>query len=1618
MNNKKLALILACAAMAGTSACNEVGHFCDGQNRCENNVITICEGNEVVEIIDCNATGEICDTEEWTCISGAADCTNGSMQCSGDIVQECKGGKWEDKTDCSTQTNKECKQSGTTASCQEKSGPVVCAENVKQCDGEILQICHNNAWETDTDCSTLTNKECKSDGAGSYACMDKAAVDCDTEGALQCSGDVLQKCTDGTWADETNCANNTDNKIKCGDNGGVAACVEPAACGDKAHGSIRCKDGVDAADGAREICNDGTWEATDACATTTPACAQDTTNGATCVECLGSNVVSCTVEVENENKAVYKTKVCSNGSLADGVCESGEICAADGKSCVDPSDEDISETLCASASETKMDVCVKYGTTMYYVTCASTTVADACVGTTSSCAAEGTDKGCVAAVDCSTVGTGRIDDGTGKCVCDEEHGYFENVDYPEDKNCILNESCTDGALRCSSDDYGDFVQACFENSWEQLVACSTTDPKDEVCKKTTLESDDYAYCADACSTDDTLCKAIKDAEYADVFVEMSCDSDGHFVATALCASGCDNDNKKCAGGGGDECKDGESEDYILKDSARTKECVAYDHVDGFDFVTGSNTSYTASYTSAATDYTLVATGRAGMVDSGVNYAFAEGNAAIMFNGANKGNIALTVKNGLKAVAIDIKPGFTTSSERTVTIKVNDTECGSGTVNVGDDYITVRCTGLELEGDVNVSITSTGKQVVLDNLRWNDNDGGSGECVPGCADGKLTICEEGSKTVSNCAFNLCSTDNTACLEDELATGCTNYEMICVKHNGDDWRVVCDGAGKAYTAVDYAGGGTGKCAADEECVTESYMAECKAGSSSCEDNVCVGGKIQHCSFGSLSEPDDCSGIDNALTYGCNTAGNACIVLTCDHDLVPSEDGSACVEGGDACTADTECVDGHKQGSCTGTPKACDYSAGNCVSGFAGTDCSCDLSTHTWDETDGCQLIVSIEQCTVVGGTKIDKGSSGCKDDNTYATCSGVDTFSDEKTCAFGCSATGCVSKSADADANGGICVDGKFAQLNEDGTDYATAPDDCDTELPYCGTLGGATNCYECLTDTHCTSNSDYGVGYTCVSGLCELTDPQSCEGVGIDGVTTVDVAHNAWGCIDETHYFKCNNGVKNPVDGTDCADAEMVCNPNALASDVDACVECVSNSQCGTGDDYYGFLPVCKDNACDVDPTACDEANGYHMKADNTCVKCGEGEAWNATDKECKCDEANGYHLNGTTCEKCGEGKAWNSATNQCEDSCDSSSWHDWCSNASEGTLRKCVDGFVVEETCAAGCKDDGNGDTDDVCNTIYCSIVGLADDVVYGKYSASTAPLISESRFACGDDGTQISAWNLIDGEAIEDNGTDSEGNIEKKASLLSLVNGEYKCVYEVKISDDWYVCDTPANWTGSVLTDSLMNSAIMTAKDYERSGGNNCTEGSSKCGTGADEGYVMNCAYDEEHSIWDWKKADEVCANGCAVNSDNLGVCINTVDLTLFSTHGFTMGSAGSYTEIHSKVDGDVSIEIKGNHNYNTTSGADDLRIDSRGYLRVSGLSSNVSNVLINYKGTETSSTLTVSGYPCGEGDDCSVKTSDSFGKTDGTFIVDMSTASSDYQGFEITATKKTILNSVSWYQ
>ena len=127
----------------------------------------------------CDASGqwiltEVCSVD---CLDGdcVGYCTqDGEQRCVGNAVEGCVDGQWVFIVTC-------------PYACAVGTCTGVCIPGVRQCNGQTVEICNVvGAWQTETVCPG--------------ACVGGACVEqCSQEGELRCSGDFLERCSEGSW---------------------------------------------------------------------------------------------------------------------------------------------------------------------------------------------------------------------------------------------------------------------------------------------------------------------------------------------------------------------------------------------------------------------------------------------------------------------------------------------------------------------------------------------------------------------------------------------------------------------------------------------------------------------------------------------------------------------------------------------------------------------------------------------------------------------------------------------------------------------------------------------------------------------------------------------------------------------------------------------------------------------------------------------------------------------------------------------------------------------------------------------------------------------------------------------------------------------------------------------------------------------------------------------------------------------------------------------------------------------------------------------------------------------------------------------------------------------------
>ena len=180
---------LACASCSDDSGDDDKGNACSA-SVCLNGQLTACVNGVASAPVTCpngcNAEGNACAEASPT------TCTEGAKQCSGNLLQVCANNAWTTSETCANGCeNNACKPSASTT----------CTEGAKQCSGNLLHVCANNAWTTSETCVN---------GCENNACKPSASTTC-TEGAKQCSGNLLQVCANNAWTTSETCANGCEN---------------------------------------------------------------------------------------------------------------------------------------------------------------------------------------------------------------------------------------------------------------------------------------------------------------------------------------------------------------------------------------------------------------------------------------------------------------------------------------------------------------------------------------------------------------------------------------------------------------------------------------------------------------------------------------------------------------------------------------------------------------------------------------------------------------------------------------------------------------------------------------------------------------------------------------------------------------------------------------------------------------------------------------------------------------------------------------------------------------------------------------------------------------------------------------------------------------------------------------------------------------------------------------------------------------------------------------------------------------------------------------------------------------------------------------------------------------
>ena len=202
--SKKLLASLIALSMVSAFACDDDN---DKDEKCTTAAITCTDGQTAIKV--CNKDGVWIDTtcekmgvangvcQNNACVASgnpSGSCTEGQQRCDNGKVQQCAGGQWSDKENC-TASGKTCELNGTTASCKESGG----AE----------ETCSKDTYQGSCAADGLSGKYCN--GSGKVVLVtctaDKPCVN--NAGYIKCddgsSGETLENCKMEKDADCTKC---------------------------------------------------------------------------------------------------------------------------------------------------------------------------------------------------------------------------------------------------------------------------------------------------------------------------------------------------------------------------------------------------------------------------------------------------------------------------------------------------------------------------------------------------------------------------------------------------------------------------------------------------------------------------------------------------------------------------------------------------------------------------------------------------------------------------------------------------------------------------------------------------------------------------------------------------------------------------------------------------------------------------------------------------------------------------------------------------------------------------------------------------------------------------------------------------------------------------------------------------------------------------------------------------------------------------------------------------------------------------------------------------------------------------------------------------------------------
>jgi len=524
-----------CQVSGGTAQCvQQCQDVCDpniDDSRCNG---TMRQGCQVVaetgcydwvDLEDCASNGGFCDNSVNPVVC-ADHCTNecdtlDAKRCDplGRVIQVCQAGTdgcndWVTDTDC-TANSQVCYDGSGLAKCVDPCESECSTAGATRCNNddsavETCELNENNGcnyWNVTTTCAEPTPLCDDSSGDAQCVCTDL----CDTDGATQCSGDVIQVCAaDGDqdscleWKDTTDCSQGGTSTDTCDvDNGGNAVCVCTDECqtGDTACNGNTLQTCV--TDGDQDSCLElaDTTDCTQG-GTSTDVCGDDGSGNAACVcsdecspqdatQCDGNFtwIQTCVPDADQDSCLEWtNTTDCTQGGTSTDVCNDTGGSAQCVATCTDDcTEQELNTTRCGNDGVNDIIETCQVGTD----TCRHWLLTDTCSGDTPACDDSSQPAQCICVDECDTLG--------GTC----------NGNVPE--NCVLgSDGCNDyvigsdcgASLVCyvNSSDVAACVPACTELLYQPMGADLDGLVSMDITSDDTLDAymaDDFTLASDA-----------------------------------------------------------------------------------------------------------------------------------------------------------------------------------------------------------------------------------------------------------------------------------------------------------------------------------------------------------------------------------------------------------------------------------------------------------------------------------------------------------------------------------------------------------------------------------------------------------------------------------------------------------------------------------------------------------------------------------------------------------------------------------------------------------------------------------------------------------------------------------------------------------------------------------------------------------------------------------------------------------------------------------------------------------------------------------------------------------------------------------------------------------------